>query len=552
MPIHLCRRFRVLSGTAGPRLRVRCLAAALLVLAAAPCIRASHAPNIRVDRDLNEFLLRLSVRHGLSLPQSFYCQPMHANDILEFLDTADSLDAAGVLSAQESFRLKRARNIVTGKPNMFAVSRPAWELENHVNASFYGELVPSYDDSASVRAKGVLTPELTGSIGRLSYFSGIDVWTELQTDTTYYQSTYEPFDGIPYNLFGRPDSSTDPAIRSSDMLRAGIVLSLTHVELETAIDYVRSGPATHYPLTFSGTAAPLTYFRGILDLGVFEYFHTFGLLRSQKDLDKFFYTHRLEVPLPRMHLLFGINESIVGGSTAPLAQDDSLRAEYYGQERDWEWVYMIPFVPYAFAEHYVGDRDNSLLSFDVSLHVPRGFRWYAEFLLDDITTPVTIFSDDWGNKWGLTAGGEYFGVFARRDIHALLEYSRVEPWVYTHFYGGSHRYTHFGRSLGSPLGPNSAALVFQADIALHPAHTIGLLAKNVRTNAKARGGSIEDVFQRDVDSETKEFLGAGTRRENTAGLFWKMTPFGAFTMTALGEYDTDGAIRLRAEGRLLF
>ena len=100
-----------------------------------------------------------------------------------------------------------------------------------------------------------------------------------------------------------------------------------------------------------------------MDLAAFQYVHTFGLLRTQKDKSKYFYTHRLDFPFFKDKVIIGINEVIINGSTAEKAQTDSLKATHYGEERTWEWVYMIPFIPYAFAEHYVGDRDNAAAFF---------------------------------------------------------------------------------------------------------------------------------------------------------------------------------------------
>ena len=47
---------------------------------------------------------------------------------------------------------------------------------------------------------------------------------------------------------------------------------------------------------------------------------------------------------------------------------------------------------------------------DVNLLWPADFRWYAEFFLDDMLAPWKIFSSDFGNKWALTVGGQYFGT----------------------------------------------------------------------------------------------------------------------------------------------
>jgi hypothetical protein len=274
-----------------------------------------------------------------------------------------------------------------------------------------------------------------------------------------------------------------------------------------------------------------------------DYTHVFGLLRSQKDKPKYIYLHRLGIPVPRWRLTIGVNEATVTGSTTDQVLSDTVY--YEPQSRDWEWVYMIPFVPFSFAEHYIGDRDNSCVSFDLNLLQPRGFRWYAELFLDDITAPWTLFSDDWGNKWALTAGCEYHGVLLGRDITAALEYSRVEPWVYTHFYGGSHRYTHFGECLGAPGGPNADVLWVGMDAAVTPRNTVGLAVVNRRKNTN-RGGNVSDVFQDTTDgyaptfadSESKTFLGTGTERATQIDLMWRLMPLGRIRAEAHIIYET--------------
>jgi hypothetical protein len=370
----------------------------------------------------------------------------------------------------------------------------------------------------------------------------------------YLPHGYQPYHGVPYNLYGRADSN---AVRSFDLFRGGVSVPGKRIKLETAVDYLRQGPAVHYPLTFSGMAPPVTYFRARMGLGGPAYIHTFGLLRSQKDKAKHFYTHRLDIPALDKRLTIGISEVVVTGSTTDeqgsLDPHNAVRAPYRIEERGWEWVYMIPFVPYAFAEHYVGDRDNVALSFDVSLLAPSGFRWYMEFFLDDMTTPLTIFGSDWGNKWALTIGGEYYGVLKGRDVSASIEYSRVEPWVYTHFGGGSHRYTHFGQSLGSPLGPNADGLVGSLGYAIHPMHTVGILGRMERKNGRVRGGSIRHVFQEGVDAETKAFVdGPGVEVRTLGGVTWRLSPFGVFRLEAFAYYEEGGGVGLQAAGGLSF
>ncbi len=526
----------------------------ILVFLCVP-VFGEYAPSLKNSSELDQFILRISNRYTIEIPRSFYSKPMHADEVVKFLDKVDSLDAAGVLTNQESFRFKNIRAIVSAQRSLFKLNKPQWETENYVNLSLIGDIVPYYQEHSEIQLKGIINPRLSGAKGNFSYFSEMNIWTEYRSDTSFSRSSYEPFEGIPYNLSGGRVKAS--SIRSSDIFRGGISYQGKRIHLETAVDYLRQGPAQFYPLTFSGEGSPVTYFRARMDLASFQYVHSFGILRTQKDKSKYFYTHRIDFPLLKNKVLVGFNEVIINGSTAQKAQTDSLKANYYDEERIWEWVYMIPFIPYVFAEHYVGDRDNAVLSLDLSVSFPQQFRWYVEFFLDDMASPITIFGDDFGNKWALTAGAQFFGTLLKRDLTLSLEYSRIEPWVYTHFYGGSHRYSHFGQSLGSAMGPNSDALVLIGEYAAGVRNTLGLLLRNTRKSSE-RGSSITDVFQYEnqssqtPDNEKKEFLGNDYLRVTTFGLFWKFTPFGVFNVTTKATFDTEKKTAFSAYGGVSF
>jgi hypothetical protein len=512
-----------------------------ILLISALSIKAEYSPNLQLSDDLNQLLLRLSITTKTSLPTSFYAQPMSVHDVETFFKQTE---AVGLLSRQELFQIEQFRKYLKSpKYLQWSDQKRDMSIYGHFDGLF--NIDQKYSDSSTVRLQGKLSPLLTGNIGKISYYAGIDVWTDHWTDTMFQTSSYQPYEGVPYNLYGRADSSHT---RSSDLVRGGLRYSGIGYSLEIAIDYFRYGPAVYYPLMFSGYAPPLTYARLNLDLGPFKYSHSVGQLKNQKDKPKFFYTHRYQCSLWKDHLVFGLNEVIVNGSTTD--QQDSLgpnalRRDYYGVERKMEWAYIIPIIPMKFTEHYNGDRDNGLMSFDADLHLPHNFRCYIEFLMDDMTSPWTIFTDDWGNKWAVTAGTQWFGTFKRHDLAATIEYSRVEPWVYTHFYGGSHRYDHFNVPLGNPLGPNSDALNMVFEIFLNPQNTIGLSFVNTRWNHSTRGGNITDVFQdssstdtaRIPDSEHKTFLGKGTERSTRIGLVWKYSPFGVINWEVAADYD---------------
>jgi hypothetical protein len=292
-----------------------------------------------------------------------------------------------------------------------------------------------------------------------------------------------------------------------------------------------------------------------------DYTQTVGKLESEKDKPKYFYTHRLDVPLFKNRLTLGLTEVVINGSTTnqqDSTSNNALRKKYYGVTRDWEIGYMIPFVPYVFMEHYLGDRDNKALSFDCNLAFPDQFRWYGEFFIDDMTAPWTIFSDSWVNKWAFDVGGQYFGSVFSREITASAEYCRVEPWVYTHFYGGSHRYDNFNACLGAPLGPNSDLVALSCETRLTPRNSLGISFTNARTNHTQRGGNITDVFQdsgsvNQQDSTRRVFLDKNGRKAVTrVGVFWSFDQFGLFRVNVKYDYDFSGASIFQVYGGVYF
>jgi hypothetical protein len=510
---------------------------------------ADYSPNILINSDIDALVRRLTTRYGMELPSMSF-QPLSVSTLRTFLKSVDSLDKAGILSEQEAFQARQLRELFVLPRRVAGWSNKEQDKSCYANVSLLASIDPRVRDSVSLRSKWLLSPSLSGNIGNLSFYSGIDVWTDWYTDSLFRHSDYQPYKGIPFNLYGRADSAH---ARSSDLPRGGVRYENDRMVLETAIDYLRLGPAVFYPLLLSGNAPPLVYGRGRWEIGPFEYIQMAGQLKSQKDKAKFLYVHRVNISLWKHRLTLGVNEAVVNGSTTdeqgPSDSINTLRPDYYGKTRSWEWAYLIPFVPYKFSEHFLGDRDNAFISFDGEMRYPQRHRFYVELLIDDMTSPWTFLSDDWGNKWALTAGCQHFGSFRGKDITTTLEYSRVEPWVYTHFFGGSHRFTHFDQCLGMPLGPNSDAFVLAVEGRISPRNAVGLRLTNTRKGT-GRGSDIDDVFQdsfdiydghvyypQHPDSPRKQFLGPGVISSTRLGVSWKLSPFGLFKIDALVEYD---------------
>jgi hypothetical protein len=498
---------------------------------------AEYTPNVHIDNELIQLMHRLHATHSIPLPDDIKSQPANYSGLQRFFRDADSLINAGLLTSHEKHLVYMYQKKYSFERNRIRWANRQGDIHIKADLDLCADITVK-DDSTGTYLKGTIKPSLKGNIGKFSFYSGLDVWTEYFADSVFARSTYEPYNGVPYNVYGRETDST--SIRSADLPHGGIRYDAGRIILETAIDKIKFGPSVDYPLTLNGLTPPITFARAILDMEIAHYSHIAGLLKSQKDKKKYIYAHRLEFSLLGDALQAGINEVIVTGDATN--QDLGTRNTINSGdsvERGWEWAYLIPFVPFKFVEHYTGDRDNAAVSLDFSLWYPDKCRWYLEFLLDDMLNPLELFSDDWGNKWALTVGGQYFtGVFSR-DLNLSIEYSHVEPWVYTHFYGGSHSYTHYGQSLGNPLGPNSQAVSVSAEYAHSKAHTIKIRYLNSAKNSSVRGGTITDVFQdssevdstRFHDSKKKKFLGAGTRYTSVPSVEWCFYPARFFSVS---------------------
>ncbi|MDR2579245.1 MAG: hypothetical protein LBC70_10655 [Chitinispirillales bacterium] len=532
-----------------------------LILLPAPA-RADYNPLIRPDPRYDIFVQRINARYGL-LPDGFYRQPMGSGDFLTYLDSVSTLPLTG----QELYMLEGLRKHLSLDGGIYGFSGD--------DRGGYGVIV-NLDLTADAWARtggkigtrmgstAVISPHLRGYIGKLSFYSTLDIWTEYVYDSLFYPSDFQPYRGIPYTIHGERDTWGDGGnMRASNLPRAGISYDVGRLTLEAAIDYLRLGPAVHYPVTLSGTAPPVTYARAILDLTHMEYWHVAGVLRSQRDKAKYIYANGLRGSFWDKRLQWGVSEVMIAGSTTNQQDNDPeniMRPEYAGQEPGWEWAFLVPFVPMVFVEFYTGDMANAALAFDFSLNWPRDFRFYGEFYIDDLLSPFKMFSDDWGNKWAVTLGMQYFTNLYNRGVSAGLEWSRVEPWVYTHFYGGSHRYDHFDKCLGSPMGPNSMAIAANADMSVTDRGTIGLKLTSLSNNPTARGGHINHIFRdpgrvENPDSETKKFLGPGTVHYLRPGIYGRYDPLGMFRVNASIEFDVaqdKGSVHFMLDGGFRF
>lgn len=176
------------------------------------------------------------------------------------------------------------------------------------------------------------------------------------------------------------------------------------------------------------------------------------------------------------------------------------------QKSDVQPLYLLPFVPYYFTGHYLGDPDNLLMAFDGQVRIKRFAAVYGQLGIDDLKDllgPVTDLirsgDKDWGNKWSGLLGIKLFRPFPWFESLVKLEVLETEPWVYTTSANSTNNYpVHFGQLLGNEYGPHArvARIVCQGQAAsgLSAQLTLEQLWKgNDPSGPGSPGSSVGDV-----------------------------------------------------------
>ena len=90
-------------------------------------------------------------------------------------------------------------------------------------------------------------------------------------------------------------------------------------------------------------------------------------------------------------------------------------------------LYVIPTMPFWSAQHSLGDTDNLQIGFDLEYLINNN-RFYGAFLMDE-WSPFDTFSSNHHNWFGGQIG---FSHLFTNKLLLKLEYTRIEPQVYTH------------------------------------------------------------------------------------------------------------------------
>ena len=436
-------------------------------------------------------------------------------------------------------------------PQHITFSDSAHKKELHISAQLLDSIAITnltnakthYDNSMSVRffANGKFTDDFL-----------FDARVKINTDHTnrYINfNYYNPDEGLPYNKQSENK-------RTWDLFAANVSYNLNPVKLLAGFDFLEWGPARRNHVILRGErnfyrpwqdsssripdAAPTPYFGYQFTLGPIEYTQYAAKIYEKKNFGKYFHAHRLNLNLPK-DITFGISETALYGSTIEPAGSNP-NPDSDSTEREFEWAYAIPFIPFVFQEHLQGDQDNISLAFDLSVKTIPNWEFYGELMWDDMKSLTSMFDDSWwGNKWAATLGVARDNiVLGPATLGWMFEYTRIEPWVYTHHKGRAYTYASYAQSLGSDLGPNSQELHTEVSATyefLKATLFLGAIAKDT-----AFGGHINDLHTPESAMDKKFLSKKTTIRYKELGFNLAATPWGWFRFRCsytrfFGDYE---------------
>jgi hypothetical protein len=181
--------------------------------------------------------------------------------------------------------------------------------------------------------------------------------------------------------------------------------------------------------------------------------------------------------------------------------------------RPFEIGYLNPFAFLRSQEHTQRDRDNANMYASLAAAPFRGLLLEAELMLDDLRFS-RIGEGYWANKTAVRVAASARAVLAQ-PLDFGLSYTRLEPYMYTHF-SETNRYTHDVAPLaGGGLPPNSHLVLLTAGY--HPLPNLGLRASfglgehgaNVMeadSIVRNVGGDVRYTRRIGIDSDTVSFL----------------------------------------------
>jgi hypothetical protein len=202
-------------------------------------------------------------------------------------------------------------------------------------------------------------------------------------------------------------------------------------------------------LFLSTNTVPFSFIKLDLEYKAVKYSFMYGSLKGDSlgtDIQyKNIATHRLDIGISNA-LRFGFWESII-------TSDDAFNFTYFNP------LSFLRSADYNAGENQSGNKNNALMGFDIEVIPVKNVSAQATLLIDDLNFS-SLFSNEKNeqvandNRFGYQLGVMWSDAFTLPNLTGIIEYTKLEPFVYTHRTNKS-QYTNWGLPLGHNLPPNS-------------------------------------------------------------------------------------------------
>ena len=205
-------------------------------------------------------------------------------------------------------------------------------------------------------------------------------------------------------------------------------------------------------LFMSRNSIPYDFIKLDLNSKVFRYTFSYGSIRGDslgKKLDsKNIASHRLDINFSKGFKL-GLYEAVVIPNSP------------------FSFTFLNPISFLASAEFnkpsqgYNEDINNTMLGIDALVKPVNNLSFQGSFLVDDLEFS-TLFNENSKviNKFAYQLGGFWSDAFTIPNLELKLEYTKIDPFVYSHTTNKS-TYANWGYSIGHALPPNSDEVAVQ-------------------------------------------------------------------------------------------
>ncbi|MEE9466635.1 MAG: hypothetical protein V3W14_13790 [Candidatus Neomarinimicrobiota bacterium] len=188
-------------------------------------------------------------------------------------------------------------------------------------------------------------------------------------------------------------------------------------------------------------------------------------------LNRYLAAHRLELDWPR-HFTLGFNEAVVYG------------------ERGIETLYLLPFVSFWSAQHYLGDLDNTQISLDLTWRPHDNLKVFGVFLMTEWAPQITF--KKLNRNWFAWQGGAEARSLLRPNDRLAFEASWTDHRVYRHKFPINDYYSH-SSPLGHWMGPHAQSILLAYDLELFG--SLWMVAYNYVKRGELTDQMIIDQYQ---------------------------------------------------------